>query len=316
MLTAVSSRPDRVAASQAQKTLCEMLFVIILKAIFCECEEKYLVDSVPSPALFAQRAARPPATAADVASRFHENFSALAGVCAQLDLEPAREIAQWIEEAGIDTVTSWLDVTTSGFDFATNWSRTQVSERHPSLFECLVIEEHLCTRVEAIGPYARAHGAGLATMISKARERLGNAALYRARKMTTSKRFVLLRNLELARQYLQFAFDASDKSFAHSSYARARVGMVTVLSARYGYVDLENLRRAIAELEIAFDDGNDNAFGYLLEALAIEYDVTRNPEALVRARALDCHDDVLALADVNLRLAGEAANARVGRPRC
>jgi RNA:NAD 2'-phosphotransferase (TPT1/KptA family) len=241
-------------------------------------------------------------------------------------MDVSEEIAEWVGSSDADEVADWLDTSVAGPRLVSRCSALTQTQRYPSLFECLIEETHLSQRIAEIGPYLRAQGLRAESTIRKARERLANAAYYRAMNHGWSRPVVFVSTLDLARNYLRALVEMADHSGMDASGWRSRLGVATVLSARFSPPTFENLHRATAELLSAFQRGFEGAGSYYLEANVQHYDLDGGHEYLEDAarfiqeveRANSAQTGLttawrLNAAEVWIKLAGEATSGARAR---
>jgi hypothetical protein len=174
---------------------------------------------VPTPADIAVRRAAVVARRGDdvLKTSFDQCFPDLVRAVHRLGMDASREIGEWVDATSADEVADWLDTSTSGHAIALRWKTALQSKRYPSLFETLVQESHFGLRISKVGPYLRPQGLRVDTSIGKLRERVANAAYYRAMNEGWARPIVFSNTLDLASVYLQNLIDRADSEEVDAS---------------------------------------------------------------------------------------------------
>ncbi len=166
-----------------------------------------------------------------------------------------------------------------------------VTDKTPLLGR-LIQEAQLSSRATQIAPYLQMNGMTLETCLIRARINVAGAAYDAAFETSWERRTVFARTLRLARAYLEFILEADEiAGREHNALLTARLGIATILTARFALVSEEELQAACATLLEAHDGMNEHVLTYFLEGCLWLYDAFDLRESLqLAARTINKHD--------------------------
>lgn len=250
------------------------------------------------------------------------SFPNVVSVAERFGINVDESLEEWaldFDVAGINTLVSHES---SAFEVA-KWIR-EVVARHERLFPLLaylVAEERLRSDAAMAASYLRTAGTSLESVYVDLVERLGEAFLSAAFDATWKRRAVFSRALDAARTYLEYVGQHHFRSTGRVRRGiQTRIGISTVLTARFGPVLEGDLREAQRMLLEAHEQGSEYALTYYIEASTWLYDLYQDEESVREAARrilqIDNWDNArtVAAAHIWLRLAGSAAsnNGRQG----
>lgn len=274
------------------------------------------MNNVPSPATVALRYAKRQTrgSADDMARTLQVAFPGVAQLSERFGLDLLLSFERWLAAFNVHGVDLLISTSATRFELA-KWICEAVIKREPRLplLAFLVVEERLRVDTTGIAGYLRSSGTSLEAVYLQLTERLGEAYLDAAFDTTWKRRAVFNRTLDAAGAYLGYVRQAAELSGVSTQRSiQTRLGISTVLAARFGPVKEPALRDAHQILLRAHEQGAEHAFTYYLEASNWLYDLFDDQQAIRdaagRLKTSDYVDPARALsvAHLWLRLAGIA----------
>jgi len=241
------------------------------------------MEQHPSPATVARHYLPQIREPGEAASLLRKQFPRLAEEVRRLDQDFDQELSTWENVAGAVAVGDLASPQTSSFRIASG-IRDVVRRKGLPLIAYLTAEAILSDNASAVAGYMRSAGATLEEVLVQLHERLGEAFLDTAFQVGWQRRAVFGRALESARAYL----DWTRKSELLRGYAprrgiQTRIGIASVLAARFGPVDEFELREACRMLLESHLQGAENAMDYFVEASIWLSDLFGDDDALRNA---------------------------------
>lgn len=152
------------------------------------------------------------------------------------------------------------------------------------LIAYLAAEAALSRRSASLAGYLRSSGTSLEAVLRLLADRLGEAFLDAAFRVTWHRRAVFARLLEGARAYLEWARQAELLSgVSPRRGVQTRLGIAAVLTARFGPITELELREARAMLLESHRQGAERALEYFVEASIWLFDLFEERGALLEA---------------------------------
>jgi hypothetical protein len=274
---------------------------------------------IPTPLVLAARSAvlRSRESLESIHVKARESFPELLWVAQQAGVDILAHLELWIQSAGAASAADWVDGSTSGFQLASRCREAGLSMKLPLLAR-LIQEEQLSTRAAVIAPYLRAHRLTLEFCLLRARTNVAAAAFETAFE-SSERRTVFARTLQLARQYSKYVVDADELAGRERNpLLNMRLGIATVLTARFSAVTDKELGEACATLRETYQEGADRGIVYFLEGCLWRYDAFESLEALLEgARIVREHSGqiqeaswLLNASEIWIKLAGCASSLR------
>ncbi|HTN57816.1 MAG TPA: RNA 2'-phosphotransferase [Protaetiibacter sp.] len=277
------------------------------------------MDGRPSPAHFARLNAlvQQPASPVEIGATLRTDFPSVIAAAEQYGLDTDESLSAWLAEFDPVGVRALVSASSSPFDVA-RWVRESLVRREAPLplVAYLVIEERLRFDATRTSGYLRSAGTSLELTYIQLLERLAEAFLDAAFHTTWQRRVVFNRALDSARAYLSYIREQADLSGKPLRRGiQTRLGISTVLAARFGPVDEAALIEAKNMLLSAHREGAEHALGYFLEAAIWLYDLFDDVDSLRQAARLapagpsGSVATATSQAHIWLRLAGMAESA-------
>ncbi|MFE2772826.1 RNA 2'-phosphotransferase [Microbacterium resistens] len=273
------------------------------------------MDAAPSPATVAKSYRRDSQefTPAEVLSEFRTSFPGLEEEATRYGLDLRQSIDEWEDASGAAQVQSIISAASSPFDVAAAIGET-VLRRGLPLIAYLTVEAALARRSGGVAGYLRSSGTGLERVLASLADRLGEAFLDAAFRVTWQRRAVFARLLEGARANLEWTRQAQQLSGAEPRRGvLTRLGIAAVLATRFGPISEHELRDARLMLLDSHVQGAERALEYYVEASVWLYDLFEDRSAISEAAKLvnanpasDAATSLMA-AHLWLRLAGIAS---------
>lgn len=245
------------------------------------------MQSRPTPAVLARQysKAQVPGSTDEVVSALRLGLPRVARLASEFGIDIRRELEQMSPDTDIAIMQKLVSATSTRFELARviRESLTKQERRLP-LLTFLVVEERIQKDASSIAGYFRSAGTSLQDVYLLLAERLGESYLDAAFDVTWKRRAIFTRTLDAARAYLSYVRQAAVLS--NTSVQRSietRLGISTVLSARFGPVTEASLREAQEILYAAHQQGAEYAFTYYLEASNWLYDLFGDDGALTEA---------------------------------
>lgn len=246
-----------------------------------------------------------------------ESFPSIVILAEQYGIDVADALDRWVSTVGAAGVSALIAKSTSSFEVA-RYIREAVSrDGQPlPLLAYLIAEERLRHDAAGISGYLKSAGTSMPDTYLQLIERLGESFLNTAFEATWKRRAVFSRALNASRAYLGYVKQEADLSNTRLRRGTlTRLGMSTVLLARFGPVQEEALREARTILLTTHEQGSEQALTYFIEASTWLYDLFGDKEAVREAARLFLSDPrrdgarCIAGAHTWLRLAGNATSS-------
>ncbi|MFT7709342.1 RNA 2'-phosphotransferase [Clavibacter tessellarius] len=273
----------------------------------------------PSPTsvarLHASAAQRPfPDTRVDTLST---SFPSIVTLAEQYGLDVADALDRWVSAIGAAGVSALIVKSTPSFEVAKYIREAASRDSQPlPLLAYLLAEERLRDDAAGIAGYLKSAGTSMPDIYLQLIERLGESFLNTAFEATWKRRAIFSRALNASRAYLGYVKQDADLSNARIRRGTlTRLGMSTVLLARFGPVQEQALREARTILLHTHEQGSEQALTYYIEASNWLYDLFGDEDAVREAARLFLSDPrrdgarCIAGAHTWLRLAGSATSS-------
>ncbi len=278
----------------------------------------------PSPASLAAALERqsPLPNQEEVENRIAREFSGLAEVLEKAGLSVHEAVSSWMRSDPLEKIAFWSLPNGNPGLIVEDLVRGFREERTKSLLGSLIREWHLSFRPRDLGPYFRQYRTKYSVALVRVRYHVGIQFLRRAtaelRDFTASKN-AELSCLDYACRYLsQHLKSVQADGNTPRPIDLQSFGNSIVHRNRFERVATADLAFAVSSLLAAVEDENtrSRSLELLIEALAMQYDLTGDRSALSRAVAVartyslgvPTQELELNLAEVWIKLAGESSS--------